>query len=363
MKTLSSIPRRDGFRMPGEFEQHQGCWILFPERSDNWRDNAEPAQEAFSNVARTIAQFENVKMGVSAAHFESARRLLPKSVKLVELEYDDAWIRDTGPTCVVNPKGIVRGVDWGFNSWGGLFRSWDKDNQVARKVIELEGLDRYESKMILEGGAVNVDGEGTLLAVKECVMNPNRNPIMSLIETENTIKDYLGVEKIIWLPKGLYLDETGGHIDNLCCFIHPGTIAIAWTDDRSDPQWEISTEAFQILKSEMDAKGRKFEIFKIHQPAPMFMSKQESDGIAESSGTISRKEGDRLAASYVNFYIANGGIIMPSYNDPMDESAKDTLQTLFPNRRVVDVSSREILLGGGSIHCIVQQIPYSFTRG
>ena len=348
---------QDEFRMPAEFEKHRGCWILFPERHDNWRQSAVPAQQAFANVATTVSRFEKVTVGALPTQLARVRRLLPEHIRVVSIEYDDAWIRDTGRTCVINSQGVVRGIKWEFNSWGGLFASWNKDNLVAQKVLEIEKLDRYESSMVLEGGAVHVDGEGTLIATMECVLNSNRNANMDKHKAETIFKEYFNTEKVIWLPRGIYLDETGGHIDNLCCFVRPGVVVLAWTNDQTDPQWEISADAYNILSKETDAKGRRLEIHKLHQPQPMFITKEESEGFEAGHGTISRKTGDRLPASYVNFYIANGVVVMPSFNDPMDIQAVNTLQSLFPDRKVVAVSAREILLGGGAVHCIVQQIP------
>ena len=357
MKNLPTAPRQDGFRMPDEFEEHSGCWILFPERPDNWRLNAVPAQQAFANLAKAISRFEKVTVGVTRTQLENARALLPDQINLVEMEFDDTWVRDTGPTCVIDSKGVVRGIDWEFNSWGGLFDSWNMDSLVAQKILEIEKLDRYKSKLVLEGGAIHVDGQGTLLTTEECILNPNRNPGMTKGEAERALNENLNVQKVIWLPRGIYRDEAGGHIDNLCCFVRPGVVVLAWTDDQSDPQWEISMEAYQILSNETDAKGRQLEIHKIHQPAPMFITNEESDGFGQTMGTISRKSGDRLPASYVGFYISNGGIVLPSFDDPMDLDAKDLLRRLFPNRKVVDLPAREMLLGGGTMHCLTQQIP------
>jgi len=176
-------------------------------------------------------------------------------------------------------------------------------------------------------------------------------------EIEETLREYLNVEKTVWLGRGVYLDETSGHIDNLCCFVRPGVVALTWTDDRSDPQYETSLDAYDRLRAATDARGRKFEVHKIHQPEPMTITKEESEGIDAVEGTLPRRAGDRLAGSYINFYVANDGIVMPAFDDPHDGAAIETLQRLFPKRRVVDVPAREILLGGGNIHCITQQQP------
>jgi agmatine deiminase len=354
---INSTPRQDGFRMPAEFEPHAGCWMLWPERPDTWRLGAKPAQRASVAAAAAIAQFEPVTMGVSRDQFLNARRMLPGHIRVVEMSYNDSWIRDCGPTFVVDAQGVVRGVDWDFNAWGGLYFPWDQDALVARKVLDIERVDRYKASMVLEGGSIHVDGEGTLLVTEECLLNPNRNPQLTRAEIEDNLRGYLNVEKIIWLDRGVYLDETSGHVDNLCCFVRPGVVVLTWTDDQSDPQYRISLDAYERLQATADARGREFEIIKIHQPGPLYMTKEESEGIDWVEGTLPRGGGDRLAGSYINFYIANGGVVVPVFDDPYDGSALERLQKLFPNRTTVGVPAREILLGGGNIHCITQQQP------
>jgi agmatine deiminase len=371
VRTLKSTPAKDGFRMPAEFERHSGCWMLWPERTDNWRDGAKPAQAAFAAVASAIADAEPVTMGVSAAQYQNARARLPPHVRLVELTANDAWMRDSGPTFLVGrrpgqragQRGRLRGVDWRFNAWGGLngglYFPWDRDDEVAQKVLEMEGAARYCAPFVLEGGAIHVDGQGTCLTTEECLLNPNRNPHLTRAHVEENLRRYLGVTRIIWLDRGVYLDETDGHIDELACFTSPGHVALTWTDDRSDPQYAISHDALQRLTHARDARGRRLEVHKIHQPGPLFMTAEEAAGIDLRAGTRLRRAGDRLPASYVNFYIANGRVVMPLYDKRRDAAALRTLKKLFPKRRVVGVATREILLGGGNIHCITQQVPLS----
>jgi agmatine deiminase len=361
LRTLKSTPAKDGFRMPAEFERHSGCWMLWPERPDNWRDGAKPAQAAYAAVAAAIAAAEPVTVGVSAAQFQNARARLPPEVRLLELTSNDAWVRDSGPTFLVDAKGRRRGVDWTFNAWGGLngglYFPWDRDDEVAQKVLEAEGVDRYRAPFVLEGGAIHVDGQGTCLTTEECLLNPNRNPHLSREEVEENLRRYLGVTQIIWLGQGVYLDETDGHIDELACFTSPGHVALTWTDDRSDPQYAISKDALERLKAARDARGRRLQVHKIHQPGPLFMTAAEAAGIDIRAGTRPRRAGDRLAASYINFYVANGCVVMPLYDKRRDAAALRTLKKLFPSRRVVGVETREIILGGGNIHCITQQVP------
>ncbi len=358
-KTIDSTPKRDGFRMPGEFEPHAGTWLLWPERPDNWRLGGKPAQKAFVDVASAIARFEPVTMGVSAAQFLNARNMLPGNIRVVEIANNDSWIRDCGPTFVKNDEGVVRGVDWDFNAWGGLdeglYFPWDLDDLVPQKVLNIENMDRYKAPLVLEGGSIHVDGEGTLLTTEECLLNANRNPNLNKAEIEGYMRDYLNIEKVIWLGKGVYNDETNGHVDNICCFIRPGVVALTWTDDKDDPQYEISQDAYRRLNEAVDAKGRKLEIHKLYQPGPIYLTQEESEGVDVVEGTLPRQKGDRMAGSYINFYIANGGIVFPVFDDPHDEAAVKQIQSLFPDREVVTVSAREILLGGGNIHCITQQ--------
>ena len=358
---IKTTPRQDGYRMPGEYEPHAQTWMLWPERTDNWRLGAKPAQAAFTAVAKAISQFEPVSMGVSAGQFLNARYHLPGDVRVVEMSCNDSWIRDCGPTFVVDDKGGVRGVDWDFNAWGGLddglYFPWDLDDLVPQKVLNIAHKDRYKAPLVLEGGSIHVDGEGTLITTEECLLNPNRNPTLRKEEIEDFLKDYLNVEKIIWIGKGIYNDETNGHVDNICCFLRPGEVALSWTDDKDDPQYEISLDAYQRLSQAVDARGRKLVVHKIHQPDPTLITAEESGGVDPVDGTMPRLEGDRMAASYINFLMVNGGAIVPIFNDPHDKIALEKLQELLPERKVVGVYAREILLGGGNIHCITQQQP------
>jgi agmatine deiminase len=359
--TLKSTPVEDGFRMPGEFEPHSGCWMAWPERPDNWRLGAKPAQEAYAAVATAIAASEPVTMAVSDGQFENCRALLPPEVRVVEVSSDDAWIRDHGPTFLVDGKGGRRGVDWRFNAWGGtnggLYFPWDRDERVAAKVLEIEGADRYRAPIVLEGGAIHVDGEGTVLTTEQCLLNPNRNPELSQEEIERILLDYLGAEKVLWLGTGVFEDETDGHVDNLACFARPGMVLLTWTDDEDDPQAAISHDARERLENATDARGRSFEVVLLPSPGPLQISAEEAGGVDAGEGTRPRRAGDRMAASYVNFYLGNSRIVYPLLDPRHDDEAAAILRRAFPGREVVGVLAREILLGGGNIHCITQQAP------
>jgi agmatine deiminase len=361
--TLNSTPRADGFYMPAEWAPQTQIWMVWPERPDNWRLGGKPVQNDHVALAKAIARFEPVTVGVSAAQYDNARaRLNVPNIRVVEISNNDAWVRDTGPTFVINNDGEVRGVDWGFNAWGGfnggLYAPWNLDEQVASKVLEIERCPRYVTDdFVLEGGSIHVDGEGTLITTQECLLNTNRNPHLSREDIEAVLRDHLSVEKIIWLPDGLYNDETDGHVDNFCCYVRPGEVLLAWTDDPKDPNFSRCQAAMTVLENARDAKGRPFVVHKMPIPGPLFATEEECAGVDQVHGSQERNPSVRLAGSYVNFLIVNGGIIAPCFDDPMDDTARQILQQLFPEHEVVMVPGREMLLGGGNIHCLTQQQP------
>lgn len=368
MTTLDSTPRADGFSMPAEWAPHSQTWMVWPERPDNWRLGGKPAQAAFTAVAKAIARFEPVTLCVSAGQYENARaRLDDPAIRVVEMSTDDAWVRDTGPTFVTDRQGGVRGVDWTFNAWGGfdggLYAPWQRDDQVASKILEIEACPRYRTEgFVLEGGSIHVDGEGTLITTEECLLNRNRNPHLCREQIEEVLREQLAVDRVIWLPEGLFNDETDGHVDNFCCFVRPGEVLLAWTDDSHNPNYPRCQAAMRILESVTDAQGRRLTVHKMPIPGPLHASEAECAGVDLVAGTQERSPAVRLAGSYVNFLIVNGGIIAPKFDDPMDAVAEAILKQLFPAHEVVMVPGREILLGGGNIHCITQQQPAPQVR-
>lgn len=350
-----------GYRMPAEFEKHEACWLIWPQRTDVWRNGAKPVQKSFVALVEAISRSEIVYVGVSDEQYENARSQLPNNIRLVELSNNDCWVRDTGPTFVINEKGRRIGLDWDFNAWGGLsgglYFPWDKDQRVAKKICAIHGDSVLKVPLILEGGSIHVDGEGRLITTEECLLNLNRNPNLSKIEIEKILSNYLGIKKIIWIKNGTINDETNGHVDNLACFIRPGEIALHWCDDPEDPQYLVSQEAFEILSNSTDAKGRNFIIHKLPHPGPLFISEHETEGIDSSINAASRKEGERMAGSYVNFYIGNSVVVFPLLDPSKDFLAHKLLEKVFPKHDVIGIHAREILIGGGNIHCITQQVP------
>ena len=293
-RIVGTTPKVDGFRMPGEFEKQEQIWMLWPWRNDNWRLGAKPAQKAFLDVAKAISEFEPVSLCVPPLQFENAiarvSALDCENIRVIEMTNDDSWIRDCGPTFLINDKGERRAVDWEFNAWGGLvdglYFPWDQDALVARKVCELTDTDSYKTEdFVLEGGSIHVDGEGTVMVTEMCLLHPSRNPHLSKEEIEQKLK----VHKMCVTKKPCYL--------------------------------------------------------------------KDADTIDYSEGAIPREEGEVAIASYLNFLIVNGGIILPQYGDENDALAVEQVQAMFPDRKVVGVETTEIAYGGGNIHCITQQQP------
>jgi agmatine deiminase len=219
------------------------------------------------------------------------------------------------------------------------------------------GLRSFAAPFVLEGGSIHVDGEGTVLTTEECLLNPNRNPELSREQIERALLDYLGAEKVVWLGRGVFEDETDGHVDNLACFVQPGVVLLTWCGDESDPQHAISRDALARLEATTDARGRPFEVIKLPAPGPLRIEAEEAAGVELREGTLPRRAGDRLAGSYANFYLGNSRLVMPLLDERHDDEAAEILRGCFPDREVVGVPSREILLGGGNIHCITQQVP------
>lgn len=360
-KRINSTPKKDGYRMPGEFEPQKQIWMIWPERPDNWRNGGKPAQKAYADVAMAISQFEPITMVVSREQFANCRNVLPPEIRVIEMSNNDAWIRDCGATFLVNDKGCVRAVDWDFNAWGGLvdglYFPWDNDDAIAQKVCEIEGVDTYRTPgFVLEGGSIHVDGEGTLLTTEMCLLSEGRNPHMTKEQIEEQLKEYLNLEKIIWIKDGIDPDETNGHVDDVACFVRPGEVACIWTDDPENMFYKEAQESYKTLSEATDAKGRKLKVHKLClTKKPCLLSGAEAIDAVE--GTIPREDGDVCIASYMNFLIVNGGVIVPQYDDENDKLALEQIQAMFPERKVVGVSTKEVVFGGGNIHCITQQQP------
>ena len=362
---LHTLPANDGFHMPAEFAPQDGVLLVWPVRPGSWGIDPSAAQRAFCDIMREAAKSERVYLLVDSAHLHEARMQAGGFATILEIETDDAWARDIGPTFVTNGD-EVRGIDWRFNAWGGavdgLYDDYENDDAAAQAFCRAINAACYDAgDFVLEGGSICSDGEGTLLVTESCLLSAGRNPTLTEAQIEQKLKDYLGAEKVLWLPKGIYNDETNEHVDNVCAFIRPGEVVLAWTDDELDPQYEMSRADFDYLSRETDARGRKLTIHKLPVPDhPVCVTEEDMVNLPHDIGEETRTIGERLAASYVNFFFTNDAILLPHFggeNAASDARAVEIMRALCPERRIAPIQSRDILLGGGNIHCVTQQIP------
>jgi agmatine deiminase len=325
--------------MPAEWERHAGCYIAWPCNPGTWHGHDEAVKAQYAEVANAIRRFEPVTMLTPPRLVSEARAFLEPDVEIVEMDLDDSWVRDNGPFFVTSRAGAEAAVHFGFNGWGGRFTPYERDAEVPALLAKRLGLPYYRAPMILEGGAISVDGEGTLLTTESCLLNPNRNPGRAQGDIEGILKAYLGARKVIWLPGGMHGSQVDGHIDGVAAFVRPGEVIAAMTRDPADPSHRILTENRARLANASDSKGRTLEVHEV--PVPR-----------------TRALGDRrIASTYVNFYVANGGVVAPLFGDAADDLALARLEEAFPDREVVGIRAEHIAIGGGVIHCITQQRP------
>jgi len=339
-------PKQEGFYMPAEWHPHTATWMAWPGLIEAYSEAPQgeklafqQAKKAYAEVAREIARFETVNMIVNKEEILEAEGLCGPTVNIIEAECDDGWFRDSGPSFLSNDKGDVAAVNWTFNGWGNKY-THEKDAKVTKTVLDRKGIKCFDCPLVTEGGALHVDGEGTLLATKNSIINKNRNPHLSQTEIETYLSDYLNLEKIIWLNGDVPADETDGHVDGLACFIRPATVMASVTTNPNHPDYEVLQENVEILKSSTDAKGRPLNVVEVNNP-----SQQTEAGIM-------------LTGLFLNHYIVNGGVILPlSGFDADDRKARNLFQKAFPDREIVQVASKVVWYGGGNVHCITQQQP------
>ncbi|MGW7230274.1 agmatine deiminase family protein [Streptomyces cyaneofuscatus] len=328
------------FRMPAEWSEHEGCLMAWPTRTDLWGDVLTTAKGEYAAVARAVAAFEPVTMVAPPGCGDDARTWCGDGVTVIELPVDDSWFRDSAPLFVLDGSGRRAGVDFRFNAWGGKHAPFDADDRISALLLDHLAVERIHSDMILEGGAITVDGEGTLITTEQCLLHPNRNPGMSRAEIEAELKARLGVTKVIWLPYGGLLDtETDGHVDGVCAFAAPGTVVVSLPEDPAHPDYARMRANRAVLEVTTDAQGRPLTIIDIPQTAG-----------ADIAGV-------EVEVSYLNFYLANGGVVVPVAGDAQDEAALQVIAGAYPGRKVVGVTAPAIAYGGGGVHCITQQIP------
>jgi len=341
-------PAELGYRLPAEWEPHAATWLAWPHRRATWLGDFAAIPAAYARVARQIAAFEPVRVVGSGVVLDDARRHLAdvEHVSFTDIPTNDSWIRDTGPVFLRrhdagtgHAEKKLAAVTWGWNAWGGKYPPWDADARVAATIAARLGLRGFAPGVVLEGGAIETDGAGTLLANERCVVDPRRNPGLDRGAMEKILRDWLGVERILWTGGDLAGDDTDGHIDQLARFVSPGRVVAARQPDRLDPNHAALAANLALLGTFRDAAGRRLEVIPIDIP-PRFSF-----------------QGTQLPASHLNFYVGNGFVGVPVFGAATDEAALGTLEQCFPGRRVVPVDCREIVRGRGGLHCITRDEP------
>ena len=339
----TKTPKQAGFSMPAEWHPHERCWMAWPCHQESWaKIGFDRATKAYALVANSIAQFEPVTMIVNAEDKAAAQELCGKNINFLTLPIDDSWTRDTGCTFLLDNEGKLAGIDWIHNAWGGNYADCTLDQKIAATLIKETKADYFHAPLVMEGGSFHVDGEGTVLTSRECLLNANRNPKLSQKEIETFLCDYLNCEQVIWLNRGLIGDETDGHVDEIATFVAPGKVLCLITEDKNDPNYGLLQENLAILRAARDAQGRALEVFTVEQPPATNLN------------------GERLTLSYINFYLANGGIVMPAFGyEEYDKKAYTLFTKLFPGYELSQIDALDVFAGGGGIHCITQQQPKS----
>jgi agmatine deiminase len=330
-----------GFRMPAEWQPHERCWMAWPCRLDFWGDNLAATKQTFAAVANAISAFEPVTMLARPQDVDTCRRQCSGEVTVLPVELDDSWLRDNGPNFVVDESGALAASIFHFNAWGKKHEPWGKDAAVGHRIAEYLGIRTFSSTIYMEGGGINVDGEGTLLVTEQNVLNDNRNPGLGKDEAERILCDALGVDTVIWCPGDPDDIETDGHIDGIACFLEPGRVLVEICPAEGTERYDNMRANLEAIRDATDSAGRKIAVETIEEA-------YEAD-----------RRSEIFACSYVNYYIANGAIVMPSFGIERDADGRDTLARLYPDREIVQVNISDIALGGGGIHCITQQQPVS----
>ncbi len=353
-----STGARARYRMPAEWWAHRATWLVWPHNTETWPGRLEAVERSFARMVRALVEGEAVwivrppalEPEAIWARLEEAGVARHAPVRFVAWPSDDSWVRDTGPTVVIRertPEGPEAGprferahIDWRFNAWGGKYPPWDADDALAGRMADWLGEKRIEPGIVCEGGSIEVDGRGTLLTTEQCLLNPNRNPALGREQIEARLREALGIERVLWLGEGICGDDTDGHIDDIARFVDPDTIVAAVEPERNHPNHAPLAENLERLRRFRTKDGRPYRVIELPQPPD-----------------VRGPDGELLPASYANFYIANAAVLVPAYEPEADARARAVLARCFPNRRLVMIPSRDLVLGLGSVHCLTQQVP------
>jgi agmatine deiminase len=346
----SQTPAALGFRMPAEWHPHLSTWLTWPKDPETWPDRVTKVEEIYLEMIGALTPHEILDLLVDDEETEHAVRArcnaaTAERIRFHHIQTVDSWIRDYGPNFLINSNGAGAFNDWIFNAWGNKYEALKQDDTVPHRLERFLKLRRFSPGIVMEGGSIEVNGAGCVLTTEQCLLNPNRNPQLSRQQIEQYLKDYLGVTKVLWLGEGIVGDDTDGHIDDIARFVAPDVIVCAVEEDPADANYEILQDNLARLRSMTDAAGKPFEIVTLPMP-----------GIVRGTSSATR-DLERLPASYANFYIANNVVLAPVFGHENDLRAVDTLQRLFPNRRVLPINCEPLVWGMGTIHCVTQQQP------
>jgi agmatine deiminase len=350
-----NTPAELGFYMPAEWHPHSGTWLTWPKDPETWPGRVEQVEDIYLQIIAALAPHESVNLLVDDETTEHAVRrrcnfAAAANVRFHRVPTVDSWIRDYGPNFLLSNNRAGAFNDWIFNAWGNKYEELKKDDQVPRLLEPILQMRRFAPGIVMEGGSIEVNGEGCVLTTEQCLLNPNRNPQLSRTEIEEYLKSYLSVEKVLWLGEGIVGDDTDGHIDDIARFVSPNVIVCAVEDDPEDANYQLLQDNLARLKMMTDARGRAFEIVALPMP-----------GVVGGQSTDTRNL-DRLPASYANFYIANNVVLLPVFGHANDTRAIETLQRVFRDRRVTPINCEPLVWGMGTIHCLTQQQP-ALIRG
>ncbi|HSG68769.1 MAG TPA: agmatine deiminase family protein [Planctomycetaceae bacterium] len=343
---MSDLPRELGYRMPAEWEPHQATWLSWPHNRRTWPGGLEPVWPRYADMIAAISHHETVHINVNDLEWErQAKQFLQEAGASSEVVFhhfptNDAWCRDHGAIFVVRDRSDqpLAATNWNYNAWGQKYPS-DLDAEISRQMAEFLDVPRFRPGIILEGGSIDINGEGLVLTTESCLLNPNRNPGLNRTEIEQKLHDYLAIDQVYWLGAGIAGDDTDGHVDDITRFVSARTIVTAVERDPSDENYQALKENRDRLQSMRAPDGKPFEIVELPMPPALV------------------RNGQRLPASYANFYIANGIVLLPVFGVPSDETAKSILQDLFPDREIVGIDCTDIVWGLGAFHCLTQQVP------
>jgi agmatine deiminase len=339
---MLKTPAEVGFRMPAEWAPHECCWMAWPSRAEQWPDGLAGAQRTYAAIAQAIRCFEPVRMVAEPHCVDDASTQCGPSIDVIPVAIDDPWMRDSGPTFLTHRSGARAGTAWRFNSWGGKSSHYADNARLAARVLSMAAAPVYQSSLCLEGGGIHTDGEGTVITTESVVLNANRNPGITKSAAERELCQALGATKVIWLPgdpESIFVDITDGHVDGLVSFVKPGVVIYESDPSATGSALRVAADNRRALETAIDASGRRLQIISI----------DDAYEVETPHRLFSR--------SYVNFYIANGGIVMPSFGVAGDARARAVVQAAFPDRPVVQIDITELASGGGGIHCITQQQP------